>query len=120
MGVEPSSKTGVETGTKKLMGKSFVQESNELPKCQEESALRAIERPTTNVDLESASRGIRAHCRWLCSLDWLRLLPTKRGDRFAICDVRRCLVIFGVLIVVILRLRSIDEVQNDSGHIDLT
>src|SRR5436190_6677401 len=119
IGVEPSSKTGVETGTKKLMGKSSVQESNELPKCQEESALRPIERPTTNVDLESASRGIRANRRWLCSLDWLRSLPTNRSDCFAIGDVRRGRVIFGVLIVVILRQRSIDEIQNDSGNIDL-
>src|SRR5437867_12025890 len=101
------------------MGKLRVQESNELPKCQEESALRAIRRRATDVDLGSASGGIRANGRRLCSLDLLRSLPTNRGDCFAIGNVRRGRVIFGVLIVVILRQRSIDEIKNDSGNIDL-
>src|SRR3984893_4965979 len=74
---------------------------------------------TTDVDLEPASGEIRANDRRLCSLDWLRSLPTNWSDRFAIGDGRRCRVIFGVLIIVILRQRSIDEIQNNSGNIDL-
>src|SRR3984893_11753133 len=74
---------------------------------------------TTDVDLEPASGGIRANDRRLRSLDWLRSLPTNWSDCFAIGDARRCRVIFGVLIIVILRQRSIDEIQNDSGNIDL-
>src|SRR5712692_10024781 len=76
-------------------------------------------RVTGNVDLEIASNEIQPNDRSLCSLDWLRSLPTNRGDCFAIGDARRCRVIFGVLIVVVLRQRSIDEIQNDSGNIDL-
>src|SRR5438132_5869969 len=51
-------------------------------------------------------------------LDWLRPFSTHGSNRFAVRHCRRG-VIFGVLVVVIFRQRSIDKVQNHSGDIDL-
>src|SRR5438093_1487491 len=110
IGVEPSSKTGVETVTKKLMGKSCVQESNELPKCQDESAASSVLPNPETVDLESAAA--------LRGLDRLGVFSTHGRNRLAIGGSRRR-VVFGVLVVVILGQRSIDEIQNHSRNVDL-
>src|SRR6266446_8898557 len=56
IGVEPSSKRGGETGTRKLMGELRVQESNELPKCQEESARQFVSVETLDADLTPRTR----------------------------------------------------------------
>src|SRR5436190_23221314 len=54
--VGPSSKKGGETGTRKLMGELRVQESNELPKCQEESARQFVSVETLDADLTPRTR----------------------------------------------------------------
>src|SRR5213082_1167521 len=118
IGLEPSSKRGGETGTRKLMVELRVQESNELSKCQEESARQFVSVETLDADLTPQTRRRNRTSR-LCCLDRLGPLPTDGGDSFAVGNARRCRVIFGVLIVIVLRQRSIDEIQNDSGNIDL-
>src|SRR5260370_9906070 len=54
----------------------------------------------------------------LRGLDWPRAFSTHSSDRFAVRNRRRRIV-FGVLIVVVLRQRSIHEIQNHSGNVDL-
>src|SRR6266403_3239351 len=56
IGVEPSSKRGGETGTKKLIAELRVQESNELSKCQEESARQFVSVETLDADLTPQTR----------------------------------------------------------------
>src|SRR5438270_6957961 len=111
IGTEPSSKTGVDTGTKKLMGKSCVQESNELPQCQEESAASSIAaEPAMSIYRSAAA---------LCGLDRLRAFSTHRSNCFGIGNSRRR-IIFGVLVVVIFGQGSIDEIQNHARNVDLS
>src|SRR5207244_10722545 len=70
IGTEPSSKTGVETGTKKLMGKSCVQESNELPKCQDASAASSVlPNPETSI--------YNPRPRYAVSIGWGCSRPTE-------------------------------------------
>src|SRR5947207_5278906 len=118
IGLEPSSKRGGETGTRKLSGELRVRASNELPKCQEESARQFVSVETL-VLIYLLERGDVIERCSVCRLHLLGSLPTDGGDCFAVGDARRCRVIFGVLIVIVLRQRSIDEIQNDSGNIDL-
>src|SRR4029077_6744358 len=97
IGVEPSSKRGGDTGTRKLMGELRVQESNELPKCQEESARQFVPVETLDADLTPRTRSPQSNDAALCRLYRLGSLPTDGGDCFAVGDARWCRVIFGVL-----------------------
>src|SRR6266513_4306383 len=56
IGVELSSNKGGETGTKKLIAELRVQESNELSKCQEESARQVVSVETLDADLTPQTR----------------------------------------------------------------
>src|SRR5947208_9473436 len=102
IGVGPSSKKGGETGTRKLMGELRVQESNELPKCQEESARQFASVETLDADLTPRTRRRNRTMPPMSSPSaWIA--ADGRGDCFAVRDARRCRVIFGVLIVIVLR-----------------
>src|SRR5713226_1960842 len=85
IGVEPSSKRGGETGTRKLMDELPVQESNELSKCQEESARQFVSVETLDADLTPRTRRrnrtmppMLSRSAWVAA-DGRARLPRRRG-----------------------------------------